>query len=79
MLPGSVVQRSFFDSFEFLIGFYLFSFFGVHKKACNQRVHRTIQSAVHMTIIRRFPVTLNKNYVCLRNSGGHFLSLHKKN
>lgn len=49
MLPGSE-SRDLFDSFEFLIGFYLFSF-RVHKKVRNRRVHRTIQSAVHMTIL----------------------------
>lgn len=71
MLPGSVVQRSFFDSLEFLIGFYLFSFW-VHKKVFTN----TIQSAVHMTIIGRLPETFNNSFVCWRNSGSHFLSRH---
>lgn len=64
MLPGSIVQRSFFDSFEFLdlVSYLFFIFVWVHKKAWNQRVHHTIQSAVHMTIIMRFPVTFNKIY-----------------
>lgn len=70
MLPGSE-SRDLFDSFEFLIGFYLFSF-RVHKKVCNRRVHRTIQSTVHMTIIGQFPVTLTRNSGCWRDSGSRF-------
>lgn len=53
MLPGSVAQRSVFDSFEFGVFIYSRFMVGAKERARTTRSPLTAQSAVHMTIIQR--------------------------